>query len=76
VVSPRAAFSVAQDQVSTIEAYSAFDPFTTKVAEELCERIASLSPITDARVFLCNSGSESVDSAMKLARLARSQFLP
>ena len=60
-------------QVSTIEAYSAFDPFTTKVAEELCERIASLSPITDARVFLCNSGSESVDSAMKLARLAHVQ---
>jgi len=57
-------------QVSTIEAYSSFDPFTTKVAEELCERIASLSPIADSRVFLCNSGSESIDSAMKLARLA------
>ena len=45
-------------QVSTIEAYSSFDPFTTKVAEELCERIASLSPIADSRVFLCNSGSK------------------
>ena len=60
-------------QVTTIEAYSAFDPFTTHVADELCERIASLSPLDDARVFLCNSGSEAVDSAMKLARLAHVQ---
>lgn len=60
-------------QVSTIEAYSAFDPFTTRVADELCERIAALSPIADSRVFLCNSGSEAVDSAMKLARLAHVQ---
>ena len=61
------------NQVSTIEAYSAFDPFTTRVADELCERIAALSPIADSRVFLCNSGSEAVDSAMKLARLAHVQ---
>ena len=60
-------------QISTIEAYSAFDPFTTRVADELCERIAHLSPLDDSRVFLCNSGSESVDSAMKLARLAHVQ---
>ena len=60
-------------QVTTIEAYSAFDPFTTHVADELCERIASLSPLDDSRVFLCNSGSEAVDSAMKLARLAHVQ---
>ena len=60
-------------QVTTIEAYSAFDPFTTRIADELCERIAALSPIDQARVFLCNSGSEAVDSAMKLARLAHVQ---
>ena len=60
-------------QVSTIEAYSAFDPFTTRVADQLCERIADLSPLPGSRVFLCNSGSEAVDSAMKLARLAHVQ---
>ena len=60
-------------QIGTIEAYSAFDPFTTQVADELCERIAALSPLSDGRVFLCNSGSEAVDSAMKLARLAHVQ---
>jgi len=60
-------------QMTTIESYSAFDPFTTEVADSLAERIATLSPITDARVFLCGSGSESIDSAMKLARLAHVQ---
>ena len=65
--------SAISQQVSTIEAYSAFDPFTTRVADELCERIVELSPMRDGRVFLCNSGSESVDSAMKLARLAHVQ---
>jgi adenosylmethionine-8-amino-7-oxononanoate aminotransferase len=60
-------------QISTIEAYSAFDPFTTRVADQLCERIADLSPIEGSRVFLCNSGSEAMDSAMKLARLAHVQ---
>ncbi|NCZ87141.1 MAG: aminotransferase class III-fold pyridoxal phosphate-dependent enzyme, partial [Actinobacteria bacterium] len=66
------AYAIA-NQVGTIEAYSAFDPFTTRVADELCERIADLSPVEGARVFLCNSGSEAVDSAMKLARLAHVQ---
>jgi len=60
-------------QISTIEAYSPFDPFTTRVADQLCERIADLSPIEGSRVFLCNSGSEAMDSAMKLARLAHVQ---
>ena len=34
-------------------------------------RLAELTPIPDARVFLCGSGSEAVDTAMKLARLAQ-----
>lgn len=56
-------------QISTIEAYSCFDPFTNAPADELAERIAELTPIADARVFYAGSGSEAVDSAMKLARL-------
>jgi adenosylmethionine-8-amino-7-oxononanoate aminotransferase len=60
-------------QISTIEAYSAFDPFTTDVADSLADRIAALSPIDNARVFFCGSGSESIDTAMKLARLAHVQ---
>ena len=60
-------------QMTTLEAYSAFDPFTTDPAEEVSARIAALSPVEGARVFLCGSGSEAVDSAMKLARLAHVQ---
>jgi adenosylmethionine-8-amino-7-oxononanoate aminotransferase len=60
-------------QISTIEAYSCFDPFTNAPADALAERIAALTPMPDARVFFAGSGSEAVDSAMKLARLAHVQ---
>ncbi len=60
-------------QMGTIAAYSCFDPFTNAPADALAERIASLSPIPDARIFFAGSGSEAVDSAMKLARLAHVQ---
>ena len=58
-------------QLRTIEAYSCFDPFSNGPADELAARLAELTPIPDARVFLCGSGSEAVDTAMKLARLAQ-----
>ncbi len=56
-------------QVSTLEASSCFDPFTNDPADDLAERIAGVAPMPDARVFLTSGGSESVDTAMKLARL-------
>ena len=60
-------------QISTLETYSTFDPFTNPLAEEVAEVIASLSPIPNSRVFLCGSGSESIDSAMKIARTSQIQ---
>ncbi len=60
-------------QITTLEAYSCFDPFTNPAADALSDKLASLSPMPDARVFLCQSGSESVDTAMKLARQAHVQ---
>jgi adenosylmethionine-8-amino-7-oxononanoate aminotransferase len=60
-------------QISTLAAYSTFDPFTNEPAEQITERLAHLSPIPDSRVFLTCSGSESVDTAMKLSRLAHVQ---
>jgi putrescine aminotransferase len=60
-------------QLSTIAAYSCFDPFTNAPADALAERIATLSPMPDARVFFAGSGSEAVDSSMKLARLAHAR---
>lgn len=56
-------------QVRTLENYNCFDPYTTPRAEEIASAIAQRSPHPDGRVFLACSGSESVDSAIKLARL-------
>lgn len=57
-------------QMAALPTYSCFDPFTNPPADALAERIAALTPIPDARVFFCDSGSESIDTVMKLARLA------
>ncbi len=57
------------EQVRTLEAYNCFDPYTNPRAEELAAMVAARSPHPDGRVFLACSGSESVDSAIKLARL-------
>lgn len=38
-------------QMSTIEAYSAFDPFTTAPAEELADTISTLSPSNNHEYF-------------------------
>ncbi len=60
-------------QIDAIEAYSCFDPFTNGPAEELADKLLTVSPVVDGRVFFCGSGSEAVDTAMKLARLAHMQ---
>lgn len=60
-------------QVRTLEAYSCFDPFTNGPAEELAAELHGIAPMPDSRVFFCSSGSEAVDSAMKLARIAHVQ---
>lgn len=60
-------------QARTLAAYSCFDPFTTEPAEELAELLRDLGPMPDSRVFFTGSGSESIDTAMKLARIAHVQ---
>ncbi len=60
-------------QIETLEAYSTFDPFTSEPVEQLAAKLVSISPMPDSRVFFCGSGSEAVDTAMKLARLAHVQ---
>ena len=56
-------------QMKEIEAYNTFAPFTNEPAEQVSEAVATLSPLPDGRVFLCCSGSEAVDSALKFVRL-------
>ncbi|MBN2114530.1 MAG: aspartate aminotransferase family protein [Acidimicrobiia bacterium] len=58
-------------QVSTLAVYNTFHPYTNPWAEEAAARIAALSPFPKGRVFLCTSGSEAIDTAIKLARVAQ-----
>ncbi len=57
-------------QAKQLAAYHTFDPFTNPPAEELAAKIAALSPFEHPRVFFGSSGSEAVDTAMKIARIA------
>ncbi|MBQ90532.1 MAG: aspartate aminotransferase family protein [Acidimicrobiaceae bacterium] len=58
------------DQMRKIEAYNTFDPFTNEPAARVAEMIVERSPFAEGRVFLGCSGSEAVDTALKLARQA------
>jgi adenosylmethionine-8-amino-7-oxononanoate aminotransferase len=58
-------------QASKLATYHTFSPFSNQPAEQLASKIAALSPYERPRVFLACSGSEAVDSAMKLARIAQ-----
>lgn len=58
-------------QARTLAAYHTFAPFSNEPAELLADRIVALVPEVGGRVFLANSGSEAVDTAMKLARIAQ-----
>ena len=57
-------------QAGTLAAFHAFERFTNEPAERLCGELAAIAPMDGARVFLTSSGSEAVDSAMKLSRMA------
>ncbi|MGH9027263.1 MAG: aspartate aminotransferase family protein [Acidimicrobiia bacterium] len=61
------------DQMKTLEAYQTFDIFTNEPAERICTELAGLAPMPGARVFLTSSGSEAVDSGIKLARIAQAR---
>jgi adenosylmethionine-8-amino-7-oxononanoate aminotransferase len=57
-------------QAMQLAGYHTFDPFTNPPAEALATRIAELSPFESPKVFFGSSGSEAVDTAMKIARIA------
>lgn len=57
-------------QLGTLEAFHTFERFTNEPADRLATELSTLAPMDDARVFFVDSGSESIDSAIKLARLA------
>ncbi len=59
------------NQLQKIHAYHVFDPFANDQAEELADRISGISPVENGRVFLGQSGSEAIDTALKIARAAQ-----
>lgn len=58
-------------QMAQLTTYNIFDPMTNPVAAAAAERIAAVSPHPDGRVFLACSGSEAIDTALKMVRLVQ-----
>jgi adenosylmethionine-8-amino-7-oxononanoate aminotransferase len=61
------------DQQRRLGAFHTFDRFTNEPVERLSEVLRDRAPFSDARIFYTSSGSEAVESAVKLARLAHWQ---
>jgi adenosylmethionine-8-amino-7-oxononanoate aminotransferase len=55
-------------QLRRLSAYSTFGDVSNRPAIELAERVADLSPDPDSRVFFTSGGSDSIDTAAKMAR--------
>lgn len=60
-------------QIRQLETYHLFDRFTNAPADELAARLVELAPVPDSRVFFASGGSEAVDTAIKLSRIAHAQ---
>ncbi len=60
-------------QLGKLENYHLFERFVNPRAEELAARLVELAPVPGSRVFLTSGGSEAVDTALKLSRVAHAQ---
>ena len=58
----------ARAQMARLEAYSTFGDLTNEPIIELSERLGEISPIIDSVSFFTSGGSDSIDTAVKLAR--------
>jgi putrescine aminotransferase len=56
------------EQLERLHAYHVFGDFATRPALELADRLSSLAPVVGSKVFLTSGGSDSIDTAAKLAR--------
>lgn len=59
------------EQMTRLAAFHTFERFSNDVVEELADLLVADAPMADSRVFFTNSGSEAADTAIKLARAAR-----
>lgn len=58
----------AADQMRRLPAYSTFGDLSNRPAVRLAERVAAFAPVEGSKVFLTSGGSDSVDTAAKMAR--------
>jgi putrescine aminotransferase len=65
---PEIAAAVAA-QLAELETYHVFGALANRPALELAERLAALAPEAGAKVFLTSGGGDSIEGAVKLARL-------
>jgi len=56
------------EQIRRLSAYSTFGDVSNRPAIELAERVGALAPVPDSKVFLTSGGSDSIDTAAKMAR--------
>ena len=56
------------EQMRVLHAYTVFGAYANPPALALAERLASLVPVPDPKIFLTSGGSDSVDTAAKLVR--------
>jgi putrescine---pyruvate transaminase len=55
-------------QMASIASYSNFGDMATRPTLDLADRLASMAPMADAKVFFTSGGSDAVDTAVKLVR--------
>lgn len=55
-------------QIRKLNTFHTFGDFSSGPVEELAERIAAIAPVPGSKIFFTSGGSDSVDTAAKLAR--------
>jgi putrescine---pyruvate transaminase len=55
-------------QMRELASYSTFGAFANRPALDLAERLTSMAPLDDPRVFLVSGGGDAIDTAAKMAR--------
>lgn len=56
------------NQLSTLAHYSGFGDITSDVTDAVADRLATIAPVPGSKIFFTSGGSDSIDTAAKLAR--------
>ncbi|MFH5206755.1 aspartate aminotransferase family protein [Antrihabitans sp. NCIMB 15449] len=56
------------EQLATVAHYSNFGDFVPAITATLAERLAEIAPVPGSKIFFTSGGSDSIDTAAKLAR--------